>query len=631
MEKIKQLLNDKIKITGFVFSLICAYLLFPSFLALDIYPVSEGASLDPSWAVTLNYANFQNLNWGNDIAFTYGPLSYLAIKMGWNCKAIYFLLFDLFYAINLFFLFYDNFSKSKNKIIVAIFIALVVLFLPNYLGGGNALVFYFFLLFWIKKNTDKVALINYVFQILIVVLLFFIKFNTGLVCFLLFVFSLIYLGFFKLEKITLLLFYLIAPIILIVLFSQILNVSILNYIKVGLEMVSGYNEIMYLRAEDYEKLHPTSLLLIIITVIFFVYKMYIEKGKLFKNIFVFVLFLSGLFILYKQAFLRADLPHIMEFFKFFPLLVLGLSCFFEFSFKNKINLFLIPIFVIPVYVVANNEPNLFVSIKDKTSKKGYIDSYSSYTPTSTFKLFPNNNQLPQSVLNKVKDNTIDIFPWNIQLLYENKLNYLPRPVIQSYTAYTPYLEDLNFNHYNSSKAPKFVLFDYKSINATYPLLDESKVHLVLFKNYQLVESFIFQERKLLLLERKSDFKPISLILQNEYALLLNSPLVIKENCFYEVELYNSVNGKIKSFMEYAPEVVLNIKTSNNRLIDFKSSKAQLKTGLFFTHFIESTDDFEKVLKNDSLDATNQIKSFSFKVKDQYFKEKIRVKEYKIKQ
>ena len=84
-------------------------------------------------------------------------------------------------------------------------------------------------------------------------------------------------------------------------------------------MVSGYNEIMYLRAEDYEKLHPTSLLLIIITVIFFVYKMYIEKGKLFKNIFVFVLFLSGLFILYKQAFLRADLPHIMEFFKFFPL------------------------------------------------------------------------------------------------------------------------------------------------------------------------------------------------------------------------------------------------------------------------------------------------------------------------
>ena len=62
-----------------------------------------------------------------------------------------------------------------------------------------------------------------------------------------------------------------------------------------------------------------------------------------------------------------------------------------------------------------------------------------------FHLFPNNNQLPQSVLNKVGNNTIDSYPWNTQILLENKLNFMPRPIFQSYAAYTTDLEQMNID------------------------------------------------------------------------------------------------------------------------------------------------------------------------------------------
>ena len=43
-----------------------------------------GLSLDPSYILALSYFTEHGFNFGNDIVFTYGPLNYLATRLGIN-------------------------------------------------------------------------------------------------------------------------------------------------------------------------------------------------------------------------------------------------------------------------------------------------------------------------------------------------------------------------------------------------------------------------------------------------------------------------------------------------------------------------------------------------------------------
>ena len=101
-------------------SLFCAYLLFPNYFELNIYPIQSSQynwmSLDPSWTVTLNYLKMKGLVWGNDIAFTYGPLGQLCTRVGWGESKFLFLFFDLFMFVNWFLVFYLSLKQTKNNL-----------------------------------------------------------------------------------------------------------------------------------------------------------------------------------------------------------------------------------------------------------------------------------------------------------------------------------------------------------------------------------------------------------------------------------------------------------------------------------------------------------------------------------
>ena len=162
-----------------VFSLLAAFLVFPSFFEYNVTPLASDKhlwnSLDPSWALTLNYINNHHFIWGKEFAFTYGPLSYLSTRIAWGCNKYIFFLYDLFCYLNFFLLFYYSLCNNKNKVLTFISIIIIATVVPTYLGGANALVLFMFLVFWLVRNIEEVKRINYVFQIILLCLLFFIK------------------------------------------------------------------------------------------------------------------------------------------------------------------------------------------------------------------------------------------------------------------------------------------------------------------------------------------------------------------------------------------------------------------------------------------------------------------------
>jgi hypothetical protein len=99
--------------------------------------------------------------------------------------------------------------------------------------------------------------------------------------------------------------------------------------------------------------------------------------------------------------------------------------------------------------------------------------------------------------------TTDVLPWDIQVAYGYSLNWRPRSVLQSYQAYTAYLDQLDAAHFTGAAAPNRVLLAFRSIDGRYPLFDEPAVVRALYDDYDVLG----QNRDFLILQRKAAATP----------------------------------------------------------------------------------------------------------------------------
>lgn len=191
------------------------------------------------------------------------------------------------------------------------------------------------------------------------------------------------------------------------------------------------------------------------------------------------------------------------------------------------------------------------------------------------------------------------------------------------------MENLNFEYYNSEKAPKFVFYEYDAIDLRYPLFDEPKMNLVLLKNYQCIDTFGFSGRPVLLLEKIKSEK-VALEKIRDYQIDTNTVIVPQSNVYYELFISSTIKGKLVSILHQAPAVYLVIKTKNGEERRYKTSKKLLESGLFLNSALNSTLDFYKEIINDSTQVNTKIESYRLKLDGPaLFKNEIKIIEYKI--
>jgi hypothetical protein len=96
----------------------------------------------------------------------------------------------------------------------------------------------------------------------------------------------------------------------------------------------------------------------------------------------------------------------------------------------------------------------------------------------------NQYSLSKATVAELDGHSVDIFPWDVAIAPAYGMTWDPRPVFQSYQAYTSYLDELNSRHFLSSNSPEFVLYRAESIDDRYPLFDEPLTLLALACNYE---------------------------------------------------------------------------------------------------------------------------------------------------
>jgi hypothetical protein len=88
----------------------------------------------------------------------------------------------------------------------------------------------------------------------------------------------------------------------------------------------------------------------------------------------------------------------------------------------------------------------------------------------------------------IGDASVDVYNYEQGCVLLNGLNYRPRPITQSYSAYTPALLRENLNFLRSPRSADRVLLKIQSIDNRHPMLDDSLSLLEIPRRYSYVES-----------------------------------------------------------------------------------------------------------------------------------------------
>ena len=489
--------------------------------------------IDSSWLLGLEMAIQKNLIFGSDIVFTWGPLSFLTTCFGIYKSPYLVFIFHVFHFLNVTYFIYYLFLKTKGKNEV-FFIVLLLLIYGKFLFIKAPLCFLFvslFQIFYFLKHGTKTSII--IFSIYTVISPF-VKVDFGFIIVFYYLIFLIYNVFCLKQN---LFFHVVVStfsMVTIIAISQFLNVNVKDYLLNSWFIINSYNDAMVIMPDNHFQLF-SSLIIILLFFISMIYKKNTIK-LLKKEAFLLINYMLLIFLLFKYAFLRNDASHLSTFLSFIPLLFL-LFHLFQTQNKKQLNITMISIFVLSL---CTHKENIFISQEKK------FKNQPSEQANKT-------NNFNDSILQKIGNNTVDFLGSNIFYVHANKLNYHPRPVFQSYSAYSKELIELNSNMYNSPSAPEFIFHEYEKFDNRVHYWNEPLTYLSLLTNYRIEDSVIFDNREKSLLL----FKKLSKINKLKFEIIFDTTIssghIInvpesKNIIYLRLEYEYTILGKIRRFL-----------------------------------------------------------------------------------
>lgn len=208
----------------------------------------------------------------------------------------------------------------------------------------------------------------------------------------------------------------------------------------------------------------------------------------------------------------------------------------------------------------------------------------------------------------VGNRSVDVFGHDQASVIYNKFNYHPRPVFQSYSAYTPELAKLNADFYLSERAPDFVLLRVSSIDGRLPAMDDSAVLYLLTQRYH----FILNEKFFQLWQKNPapiEPTPAPRVIERR-ALAIGEPWSLadhnQEPLWVRIDLRPSLLGRLRTFFYKPPVLQLAIEDIHNLTRTYRMPAPIGRAGFIINPIIEDLTAFTYFSINRPERATKQI-------------------------
>lgn len=205
----------------------------------------------------------------------------------------------------------------------------------------------------------------------------------------------------------------------------------------------------------------------------------------------------------------------------------------------------------------------------------------------------------------------DIYTYEQAVLLTSKNAWDPRPIFQSYSAYTPALAELNEQHLRGANAPDWILFDLMTIDDRLPSIEDGVSWPALLDNYTFVSfdgQFVLMCRKQVLQARSS----YQLIDQGTYR--TSSTVVLPDThgpLFAEVNLKPTLAGKLWMILFKPPQLNITVNMGNGVSRSYRVISNMMTTGFIVSPLVSDTAEFASLVAGDRrFEEKNRVESIS---------------------
>lgn len=542
----------------------------------------------------LNQAVSQGFAFGREMIFTFGPYSPIYTKAYHPSTDLMTLIGSLYLALSYWL---SLILLMKNARWRWIIVFCVLLSSTIYLG--DSLLFSYPLLAALaslKIVTSRGRLLASRRLSLIVVILLFapfglltlIKGSILMICAI--IMALCSLYFLLSKEKNLAIACLISPLASMVFFwiaSGQLLVDLPNYFISMSPIVFGYTEAMALNGRTLE------IDVYLISSVFLLGIILMQKQILgISKVFLTILFLTFLFLSFKGAFVRHDGHAIIA-----ATSILIAACLLPFIIQSKLIAPMVAVALISCAYIDSHYLSLSIGQVYNHFISTYHSSWQGINDRFRNKNdFKDNFDCAMLSLKKqasfpILEGTTDIYSYDQLFLIASGNKWFPRPIFQSYSAYTPSLVEKNKNHLLSKVAPDNIIFKIESIDGRVPSLEDGASWPVLLAKYQptqVVNGFLFLRKKLDTAEPKV---PIEML--KEKHLFGEEVKVPDDGCpiFVEFDIKPSFFGRLANFFFKTTELQITFELKNGELKQYRLVPTMAKSGFLLSPLVETNIEF----------------------------------------
>jgi hypothetical protein len=207
------------------------------------------------------------------------------------------------------------------------------------------------------------------------------------------------------------------------------------------------------------------------------------------------------------------------------------------------------------------------------------------------------------------EGTVDIYSYNQSFLLASNNHWNPRPVFQSYAAYSPELAAINESHLLSPSAPDNIIFKIEPIDKRLPALDDGLSWPALLNNYVPGKT----EGGFLLLNKKNstNTRPALVeIVNGSYA--LGEEVLLPDTSglvFARIDARSNLLGRIISFLYLKIPLQINLSLNDGTQRTFRYISGMGKSGFVLSPMVENTNEFSLLFTNRDSLRNKSVRSF----------------------
>ena len=593
------------KILFFLFLFVTSACIFVPFA-----PSMPGHGLDPSWILGMDQAVSQGLKIGEEIIFSFGPYSSIynksfhpstdimmlwgAIFLSLSYAAVFFILFDeCKLPIKVFFLLTLAGFTLYHDAPFLYYPLLVGVYLIKFCGEAE------------ENSPDKSKhFFAALFLLMSFGLLSLIKGSMFIACAA--VISIVFVYFIVCRKWCKAAAVCVIPCLSLVLFWVLAGqpfLVLLSYLFNMVPIISGYTEAMVLKGPFSE------------VILYFASSCTLLIGIMRSNTFVkekiayLALFIVVLFLGFKGGFVRHD-GHAL-----IAGSIILLSAFLLASINPRSATVVLLASFVAYFLIVSGYTKINAPIFFDNVARTYVTAYDGlrsridnkdallYQYTSAMERIDEISGVPQM------QGTTDIYSWNQAGLIASKNQWNPRPVFQSYSAYTSELAELNRSHLLSADAPDNLIFKLETIDGRLPSMDDGASWPVMLSHYALDKA----EEENLILRKLPAPRPLSeqVLKRGEYSLgeIIHIPFS-PHPIFVRINIRPNMLGKMASILFKTTPLKMNVTLFDGSVRSFRVVSGMMDSGFFLSPLVENTNEFALLYAGSTFLEGKKVKHFS---------------------